>query len=271
MSDASFDAQVKAARAYEALFVPALFGQWTPKVVEAARLVPGQKVLDVACGTGALARAVQPRMGSTGYVVGLDASAAMLAVAKELAPNVEWRQGMAESMPFPEESFDAVVSQFGLMFMVRGQAVREMLRVLKPKGRLVVAVWDSLHNIPAYAAEVSLLERMAGSRAADALRAPFILGNPDDLATSFNDAGARWVTVDTARGMAQFPSIRVMVEADLRGWLPAMGVVLAENDIGRILEAAEDVLAPYATADGRASFEVRAHLVTAVKYPAAYP
>lgn len=271
MSDASFDAQLEAARAYEALFVPALFGQWAPKVVEAARLVPGQKVLDVACGTGALARAVQQRVASAGYVAGLDANAAMLAVARDLAPVVEWRQGMAESMPFTDESFDAVVCQFGLMFMDRGRALREMLRVLRPKGRLVVAVWDSLHNIPAYAAEVELLERMAGSRAADALRAPFTLGNQDDLATIFSDAGAPSVTVDTARGKAQFPSIRVMVEADLRGWLPAMGVSLAEKDIGRILDAAQSALAPYVTADGRASFEVRAHLATALKSPAAHP
>lgn len=71
----------------------------------------------------------------------------MLAVARQLEPAVDWREGFAESLPFPDESFDAVVSQFGLMFFTdRRQALREMLRVLVPGGRLAVAVWDSLEN-----------------------------------------------------------------------------------------------------------------------------
>ena len=182
MNTASLEAQVKAANAYEALFVPALFGQWASRVIDAANLAPGQSVLDVACGTGVLAREARTRVGPTGYVAGLDPSLGMLTVAKELSPKLDWQQGMAESMVFPDASFDAVVSQFGLMFMDRGKAIREMLRVLKPNGRLVVAVWDTLLNIPAYAAEVALLERLAGVQAADALRMPYVLGDRKILA-----------------------------------------------------------------------------------------
>jgi ubiquinone/menaquinone biosynthesis C-methylase UbiE len=265
MSDPSFEAEVAAARAYEALFVPALFGQWASRVVDAASLVADQSVLDVASGTGVLAREAGLRTGPTGYVAGLDPSVGMLAVAKELSPSVDWRQGTAESMPFPDASFDAVVSQFGLMFMDRDRAVREMLRVLKPNGRLVVAVWDTVQNIPAYAAEIALLERLAGRRAADALRAPFVLGDQELLAEVFNNAGASSVTISTLKGVARFPSIRVMVEADLRGWLPIMGVNLAEEEIGRILEEAEHVLDSYVTDDDRVTFDVPAHLVTAKK------
>src|SRR5690606_14144734 len=117
MRDASLEAEVAAARAYEALFVPALFGQWAASVVDAAQVSTGERVLDVACGTGVLAREAQRRTGPAGHVTGLDPGVGMLAVAKELAPTVDWRQGMAESMPFADASFDAVVSQFGLMFM----------------------------------------------------------------------------------------------------------------------------------------------------------
>jgi ubiquinone/menaquinone biosynthesis C-methylase UbiE len=100
----------------------------------------------------------------------------MLEVAKQLAPRVEWRQGVAESLPFADQAFDAVVSQFGLMFFVdRREALRQVLRVLRPGGRLAIAVWDSLDSIPAYADEVALLERLAGTPAAKALRAPFLL------------------------------------------------------------------------------------------------
>ena len=128
MSAPALQAQVDAAKVYESLFVPALFGQWAPEIGDAARVQPGQRVLDVACGTGVLARAILARTGPSGQVVGLDPNPGMLAVASELAPAVTWRQGAAESMPFPDQSFDAVVSQFGLMFFQdRQQAVREML------------------------------------------------------------------------------------------------------------------------------------------------
>ena len=156
-------AQIDAANAYELLFVPALFAQWVPKVADAAHIQPGQHVLDVACGTGILAREVISRTGSSGDVVGIDSSPGMLTIARQLAPGIEWQEGVAESLPFPDQSFDAAVSQFGLMFF-RDQckAVREMLRVLAPGGRLAVAVWDSLDNIPAYADEVALLDQTAG-------------------------------------------------------------------------------------------------------------
>ena len=81
MTDSTLQAQTEAANAYEALFVPALFGQWAPKVADAARIQPGQRVLDVACGTGVLASDVASRAGSTGYAAGLDPSPGMLEVA----------------------------------------------------------------------------------------------------------------------------------------------------------------------------------------------
>lgn len=266
MNDPNLQDQIDAAKAYEALFVPALFGQWATRVADAAQIQSGHRVLDVACGTGVLSREVASRTGPTGYVAGLDPSPGMLAVAKEFAPVVDWKQGVAEALPFPDESFDTVVSQFGLMFFSdRHQAIREMLRVLIPGGRMVVAVWDSLANTPAYAADVALLDRLAGTQAADALRAPFVLGDRQILATLFADAGVSPVAITTHPGMAQFPSISAMVEADLRGWLPVMGVLLSEETIGRILHEAEDVLGSYVTAEGRMVFESPAHLVTAVK------
>jgi len=263
MSEPTLQAQIDAANAYEALFVPALFRQWAPKVVDAAQIHPGQRVLDVACGTGILAREVASRTGPSGHIAGLDPSPGMLGVARRLAPAVEWRQGVAESLPFPDRSFDAVVSQFGLMFFTdRRQALREILRVLVPGGRLAFAVWDSLDNIPAYASEVALLERVAGRRAADALRAPFVLGDRKSLAMLFEDAGVASVEIKTEQGTAQFPSIRVMVEADLRGWLPVVGVVLPEDQIQRILKEAEHALSPYVTGEGSARFDSPGHIVT---------
>jgi SAM-dependent methyltransferase len=266
MTEPTLRAQIDAANAYEALLVPALFGQWAAKVADAAQIKPGQRVLDVACGTGILAREIASRMGSGGRVMGIDPSPGMVAVAKQLAPTVEWREGAAESLPFPDESFDVVMSQFGLMFFTdRRQALREMMRVLAPGGRLAVAVWDSLDNIPAYASEVALLEQTAGRRAADALRAPFVLGNRKNLAMLFSEAGVASAKIATHHGAAQFPSIRTMVEADLRSWLPVMEVILNDDQIGRILQEAEHALNSYVTADGRVTFPLSAHLVMTTK------
>lgn len=258
-------AQIDAANAYEALFVPALFAQWAPKVADAARIQAGDRVLDVACGTGVLGRELVARVPS-GSVAGIDPNPGMVAVARRLAPAVDWREAAAESLPYADGAFDAVVSQFGLMFFTdRRQALREMTRVLAAEGRLALAVWDALDNIPAYASLVALLERAAGPAAADALRAPFVLGDRAELIALFRQAGVARAEITTHQGTARFPSIRTMVEADLRGWLPVVGVMLDEAQICRILQEAEAVLASFKTSGGNVSFPLSAHLVAAKK------
>jgi SAM-dependent methyltransferase len=264
--DPELEAQIAAATAYEDFLVPALTGQWVARVIDAARVEPGQRLLDVACGTGALAREAALRVGSRGVVAGVDPLPGMIAVAERLAPALEWRQAPAESLPFPDRSFDAAVSQFGLMFFQdRRRALAEMHRVLKPGGRVAVAVWDALENIPAYAAEVSLVQELAGGPAADALRAPFALGDERELAALFAPAGFRDIAVATEKGVGRFPSIRSMVEADIVGWLPIMGITLSGEETARILDEAQRLLAPYVTGDGKVAFALSAHIVTAGK------
>ena len=258
--------EIAAAMAYEDLFVKGLFKEWAPRVLDAAQVRSGHRVLDVSCGTGVLAREAAHRVGPTGFVAGLDPSPGMLVVAERIMPKVEWWLGTAESLPFPNQSFDVVTSQFGLMFFgERRRAISEMLRVLKPQGQLAVAVWDSIDRIPAYAVEVALLERTAGKQAADALRAPFDLGDREALVTLFEKAGTTSVAITTQHGTARFPNIRMMVEADLRGWLPVMDVVLTEEQIQHILEEAEGDLNPYLNSDGSVEFESSAHIVSATK------
>ena len=260
------EGEIAAATAYENLHVPALFRQWAPRVVDAARIEADDRVLDVACGTGVLAREAASILGDDGFVAGLDPAPGMLAVASQLAPLIEWQEGTAESLPYATGSFDVVISQFGLMFFQdREAALREMLRVLAPGGRMAVAVWDSLENSEAYPTEVALLDRIAGQAAADALRAPFVLGNRQELAGLFEDAGVASVEIATHHGTARFPSIRTMVEADLRGWLPVMGVALSEEQIERILKEAEQALSEYVTEDGAVEFDSPAHIVTGRK------
>jgi len=148
------------------------------------------------------------------------------------------------------------ISQFGMMFFQdRTAAIREMLRVMPADGRLAVAVWDSLENSEAYPEEVALLERLAGRQAADVLRAPFVMGDKAALTELFQGAGVGEIEIATHHGTARFPSVRAMVEADLKGWLPAMGVQIAEDLIEDILEQAEQALGGYITEEGNLAFD----------------
>ena len=258
--------EVEAAETYERLFVPAEFQDWAPRVAAAAGVRAGQRVLDVACGTGVLAREVARLVGPSGSAVGLDPGTGMLAVASRLSPEIEWRHGTADALPFDSESFDAVVSQFGLMFFPdRVLALREMTRVLRPGGRMAVAVWDSLEHTPAYADLVALIDRVAGRSAGDALRAPFVLGNVESLTALFASVDIRGATIATHNGTGQFNSIRTMVEAELRGWFPVAGILLPEHEITSILNEAEQALRRYQTPDGRVVFDSPAHIVSASK------
>ncbi len=114
MGESGLQALIAAAKAYEEFFVPALFGEWAPRVAALAQIQAGNHVLDVACGTGVLAREAASRVGPRGFVAGVDASPGMLAVAAALAPGIEWRQGTAEALPYPDQRFDSVVSQLRL-------------------------------------------------------------------------------------------------------------------------------------------------------------
>ena len=260
---AGTDPAVEAAWAYENLHVQALFRQWAQPVLDAARVTEGNRVLDVACGTGVLAREAVERVGSTGSVSGLDLGPGMLAVAEEIESTVTWIEGDAGRLPFDDDEFDAVASQFGLMFFPdRMQAIREMLRCTKPGGRVVVAVWETLERSAAYPISVEILNRRAGAAAADALRAPFVLGDTDELQSLFTGAGAPAVSIETQNGTARFPSVRTMVEADLRGWLPVMGVVLEDDLIDEILTEAEAALSEFVTAEGEMVFDAPAHIVS---------
>jgi SAM-dependent methyltransferase len=253
-----------AAEVYEEFFVPALFQQWTGRIVDAAHIQPGQRVLDVACGTGVLARSAAERVGTTGSVVGLDVNEGMLAVATRTAPHIEWRTGKAEKLPFEDASFDAVVSQFGLMFFEDGHAaIREMVRVLRPGERLAVAVWDSLDHTPGYAAMVELLGRLFGTEAADGLRAPFNLGDTSKLRPLFDDVGLTEINLITQTGTAHFPSLEAWAFTDIKGWV--LADKLDDVEFEHLLHEAQQPLAPFVEADGHVRFASPAHIVTARK------
>lgn len=253
-----------AADIYNDFFVPALFQEWASPVADAASIGPGQRALDVACGTGVLTREVARRFGPDGGAIGLDRNDGMLAVAARSAPAIEWRMGLAEALPFDDDSFDAVVSQFGLMFFEdRHKAIGEIWRVLKPGGHLAVAVWDSLERTPGYAAMTALLQRLFGNDVANALRAPFVLGDPAALVDLFANAGIPDAGITTRTGTARFSSLADWVRIDVKGW--TLADLIDDRQFESLQTAAADELAQFVQGDGSVAFASPAHIISARK------
>jgi SAM-dependent methyltransferase len=263
MSDAG-QVTASAAEVYDEFFLPALFAAWTPRVVAAAALQPGQRVVDVACGTGVLAMEAALATSPGGHIVGVDLNPGMLAVARRKAPEINWLEAPAEALPFEAGSFDAAVSQFGLMFFADQQAaIAEMWRVILPGGRLAIAVWGSLDDTPGYSAVTSLLARLFGDDVAALLESPYSLGDPSALRALLGRAGVTGFEVQRIQGEARFPSIRAWMHSDVRGW--TLGDRLDEEQYERLVAEAEVELSRFVTADGSVQFAHPALIATAQK------
>jgi len=248
---------------YDTRFVPALFAQWGPIVAAEAGVREGDRVLDVACGTGALTLAAAGTAGPSGSVVGLDPNPEMLAVARRKPTRIEWLEGRAEDLPLPDNSFDAVVSQFGFMFFDdKPRALREMLRVLKPGGRLAVAVCDAVENSPGYGAFALLLDRLFGKTVGNAFRAPFSLGNAGRLHDICRKAGIGDAEVARRNGKVRFNSIDDLVSTE-RACVWTLGGVLTEEQFERLLEESETTLKPFVSAGGIVEFDMPALIIRA--------
>ncbi len=253
-----------AAEVYENLFVPALFGEWSERAVHETNIRRGQKVLDVACGTGILACEVAKMVGSEGSVTGLDLNEGMLAVAEKKYPHINWKHGEAESLPFEDETFNAVVCQFGLMFFPKKTlAIREMFRVLKGNGKLVIAVWDTLENCVGFKAIVDLLDRLFGKEMATSLHPPFDLGDKEKLKSIFGEAGVSDINIKTINGKGKFPSIKSWMFTQIKGW--TLADLIDDKQFQQILNEAEKDFKKFVIEDGSVEFKQPAHIITAEK------
>lgn len=250
-----------AAEVYEDFFVPALFGQWPDIVLDAAQVTAGDDVLDVGCGTGVLARAARGRIAPGGSVTGVDPNPGMLAVAQRTG-EIEWRHAGAERLPFADATFDAVVSQFALMFFSdKARAVAEMCRVSRPGARLAVATWADASESPGYAAMIALLRDLFGDEAATALEAPFSVGTADRLAEALEPAGPD-ISITRRDGLARFASIDAWMHTDIRGW--TLADMIDDDQYSELLERGRRDLAAFVAPDGSVAFAAPA-LIASVR------
>jgi ubiquinone/menaquinone biosynthesis C-methylase UbiE len=261
-----------AAELYQAHLVPAVTAGWAAGLVDRAGVRRGERVLDVACGTGVVARVAAARAGRTGRVAGVDINAAMLGVARSLpagtGARIGWVQGSALRLPWAEASYDVVLCQLGLQFVPdQLAALAQMRRVLVPGGRLGVSVYGPIEHNPATFALAQALDRHLGPDAPVTKRAEHALADAALLRTLAGDAGFQRITIVTETRTVRFASVPDYVRiqltatplASLLAHQPGRpGQQLAEVLIADVAAALE----PYQTAGGLA-FPQEAHVLVA--------
>ncbi len=206
---AQFQLQGNAAERYERWVVPFVSGPWVAPLLDLVELRAGERVLDVACGTGVVSRLAARRVAPSGTVTGVDLNEGMLSVAGRLplppGLKIDWRQGSALALPFADRAFDVVVCQHGLMFFPdRLKALVEMRRVLMPAGRVAVSVWTG--PSPYFTAQREGLTRYVSAEAASTGAVAFSLGDATELSGLLEDAGFRDVAVHLVRMTLRLPA-----------------------------------------------------------------
>lgn len=201
------------AETYEAYFVPSIFAPLAQVVLSRAAPRPGERALDLACGTGVLARALAPAVGTAGRVMGIDLRPGMLAVARDRAVadgvTVDWRQADACALDLPAGELDLIVCQQGLQFFPdRAGALRHVHRALAPGGRVVFACWRSIEHQALWCDLLEVERRHLAALGADAddAVAPFSLGDAAALRTLLGDAGFTDVEVEAHTLDVAFPA-----------------------------------------------------------------
>jgi ubiquinone/menaquinone biosynthesis C-methylase UbiE len=257
---------------YERVLVPAVTRPWANDLVDRTGVRPGDRVLDVACGTGVVARVASQRLAGAGRAVGLDVNPGMLAVARSLPPApgapIEWIEGSAVALPFASDVFEVVLCQLGLQFFPdRMGALHEMRRVLVPGGRAGVSVFSAIERNPATHALSEALDAHVGPEASLVKRNEHSLADASELGDLFRGAGFSHLSVETVTRTVRFASVNEYVNAQFTGSPLASLVAGREPDDRRGLIAlvAADVgasLAPF-TVDGSLAFPQQVHVAVA--------
>ena len=193
---------------YQRFFVPSIGAPVADDLFGVADLQPGERVLDVACGTGVVTRLAAEHVGADGTVVGLDANPDMLAVARsQTRPDIsiDWYEASAESMPLPDEGFDVVLCQMGLQFVAdKVAALREMRRVLHAGGRVFVT--GPGPKPPMFAIMTDALARHLSPKAASFADLVFALHDADELTGLMRSAGFREIDVQAKPKNLRLPA-----------------------------------------------------------------
>ena len=230
MSEAQLFVATTFTEIYERVLVGPLFRPFAEQLAARVGLDRGDSVIDVACGTGIVARVARERLGPQARIVGVDVAPAMLAVARTVDATIDWREGNAVALPLGAgEQFTVLTCHQGLQFMPdKPAAIREMRRALAPRGRVAIATWSSLEDIPGMTELNEIAEHHVG-RIVDSRHS---LGDGNALKSLIADAGFNNVIVKTHAHDVQF------ADGALFARLNAMAVI-GMSDKGKAMSEAE--------------------------------
>ena len=197
-SDASLGGSVPGI--YDSALGPMFFEPYARDLVKRLKVGNGESVLEIAAGTGIVTKHLLERLPSSARLVATDLNEAMLEVGKQNVRDdrrLQWQTADAQSLPFADHSFDAIVCQFGLMFFPdKAGALREMRRVLKPGGRLVLNTWAALRDNPIAQRAHDTIASFFRSDPPPFYTIPFGLHDADAVKRLLGDAGFTDVDVD---------------------------------------------------------------------------
>ena len=210
MSGGHWQLDGSAAELYQRYLVPGITAKWAEDLVERAQLQAGERALDVACGTGVVARLAAKKVAPA-QVTGLDLSDEMLAVARRVpndAASIKWMEGSALDLPFPADEFDVIFCQLGLQFFPdRPRALAQMRRVLRDGGRAALSVYSPIERTPGAHAFVRALEQVLGPDASRIKRGEHSFSSPAQLESLLCDVGFAGVDAQAVRQTLVFPSV----------------------------------------------------------------
>lgn len=247
-----------AAENYQRFFVPSIGGPVAEDLIQAASLQPGERVLDVACGTGVVTRLAAERVGAAGRVTGLDVNPGMLEVARSETPSnvaIDWCEAAAESMPLADEAFDVVLCQMGIQFVPdKPVALQEMRRVLSTGGRVYVNVPGP--RPPIFGIMAEALARHISSEAASFVDLVFSMYDVDEIAELMRSTGFREVHVQTKPKALHLPPPADFLWQYIHSTPIAEAVVHADSNKLDALERDVCMQWQESAADGSLSAEV---------------
>lgn len=229
-----------------------------------------RKVLEIAAGTGTVSRQLLEALPKETSLTVTDLNAPMLEYARDKSTvggrDVEWRQADAQQLPFPDESFDAVVCQFGVMFFPdKRRGLLEFNRVLENHGVLILSVWDSFDSNPVQSIAHSTIGTFFENDPPDFYKVPCGMGNKAEAVRLTEDAGFKDIVIETVSLTGSSSSARSAAQGLVKG-NPVINTIRERGtaDVDEIVLALTHALEMRFGA-GPLRVPLRAHVVTAIK------
>jgi ubiquinone/menaquinone biosynthesis C-methylase UbiE len=247
------------AEVYDRHLVPMIFEPYALDITQRLGALEPSRVLEVAAGTGAVTRTITAQLPPSVALVATDLSPSMIEHATKAgtARPVEWQVADALQLPFPDDSFDAVVCQFGVMFFPdRAAGYREALRVLRPGGWLLFNVWDRIeHNDFAHVVSTAIATRYPDDPPMFMQRIPHGYFQPDEIRADLAAAGFHDVTIDEVGARSVAPTSEIVARAYCYG-TPTRNFLEARGE-GELAASAAAADAALAKAFGRTDLDGR--------------